>query len=415
MKSFQPNSNRIQRDIERLSLFVDPNEPGHTRIFFSEEYRKATDHIAQLMQAEAGLSVRRDTAGNLIGRIEGRVANAPCIMVGSHLDTVRGGGRFDGIAGVVAGLEVARVFKEDSQSLDHPLEIVAFLGEEPSHFGLSTTGSRAMAGKLSETMLTTATDPSGRTLGQAIDAMGGDSKRIHAAKRHPEELFAYLEMHIEQGPVLDVNEIPIGVVSGIVGITRGSIKIFGKMDHAGTTPMSIRKDALTATAEIILALENLCRQHDHLVGTVGQLDVFPNSANVVPGEVALGFEIRSLDTELNASIIESFEKEIDAIEEKRKVAAERKTWVSSPNVHFDPKMVNLATDVCNRIGVGYLEMPSGAGHDANHMAGLTQAGMIFVPSKDGRSHCPEEWTDFEDLSMGTSVLGNMIISLDKSV
>lgn len=415
MTQLQANAERIERDINALAQFTDKNESGHTRIFFSEEYKQATAHMAHLMQTEAELTVKRDTAGNLIGRMEGQKKECSTIMVGSHLDTVRGGGRFDGIAGVVAGLEVARVLKETGQHLDHALEIVAFLAEEPSPFGLSTTGSRAMAGKLSESMLTTATDPSGRTLGQAIDAMGGDYKRIYAAKRRPEELFAYLEMHIEQGPLLDQKQIPIGVVSGIVGITRGSIKIAGEMDHAGTTPMATRKDALAAAAEMILALEDLCREHDHLVGTVGQLEVFPNSANVVPGRVSLGFEIRSLDTELNAWIIECFEREIGTIENKRKVAIEPKIWVSSPSVQFDPKMITLAVDVCNRLGVGYVEMPSGAGHDANHMAELTRAGMIFVPSKGGRSHCPEEWTEFADLSLGTSVLGNMITSLDKSV
>ncbi len=414
MTQLRPNVSRIQRDIEKLSEFVNPNEPGHTRIFFSEEYRNATDHVANLMEIEAELTVRRDAAGNLIGLKNGRSKDMPSILVGSHLDTVRGGGRFDGIAGVVAGLEISRRLRETGRGLDHPLEIVAFLAEEPSSFGLSTIGSKAVAGKLTETMMATIEDSSGITLGQAIDAMGGRAECIRRARRQPAELMAYLEMHIEQGPVLEQKNIPIGVVSGIVGISRGTIRVRGKVDHAGTTPMSLRKDALSAAADIVLALENFCLKNSGLVGTIGQLAVYPNSSNVVPGEVTLGFEIRSLDSQIMALAIDHFKKEIDEVRCRRKLAIDRKIWLSSPSVHFDPKIVDLSSSVCEKLGLEHVDMPSWAGHDANHMAELTPTGMIFVPSRAGRSHCPEEWTEYEHLATGTAVLWNMIAELDKT-
>ncbi len=411
IKRISPDLNRIRRDISKMSEFVSPEEPGWTRISFSNEDRLARTHIVQLME-EANLSVRIDAAGNVIGRREGKNPG-PAILAGSHIDTVRGGGRFDGISGVVAGIEVARRLEEERMQLLHSLEVVVFIAEEPSPFGISTIGSRAMAGKLSEDVLVNLRDGQGRTLGGAIESMGGNPAKIGDAKRSSGDILASLELHIEQGPVLRSRGIPIGVVSGIVGISRGDIEVVGRMDHAGTMPMEVRKDALAAGAEVVLALEKVCRQLRGVVGTIGKVEVFPNALNVVPGRVHFGMEARSLNEAHLHETASLFKKEVDRIIRDRGVDIRLEIAITSKPVLFPTGMVRGIGRVCDSLGLSYLEMPSGAGHDMNHLAEVAPAGMIFVPSKDGRSHCPEEWTDFEEVTLGAEVLARTIFSLDE--
>jgi len=412
MLSIKPSQTRIKRDIMKFAEFVDPEEEGFTRISFSDQNLKAVEHMTVLMETEADLSVYIDTAGNLIGRREGRRPDAPSIMIGSHLDTVRAGGRFDGVAGVVAGLEVARILKEMDVMLEHPLEIVAFLAEEPSPFGLSTVGSRAMTGKLSPEIINSLKDDQGRTLPQAIRQMGGEPSNLQQAKRFPTDILAYLELHIEQGPSLEERNIPIGIVTGIVEIARGDVKVVGKNDHAGTTPMEIRHDALAAASEIVLTLEATCKASAGIVGTIGKMDVFPNSLNVIPGLVNIGMELRSLDEEIIKKAIKKFKLDLENIQHSRGIKIMCDTWTSSQKVIFDEALVTLATATCDKLEIPYLLLPSGAGHDASHLAQITQAGMIFIPSKGGRSHCPEEWTDFDHIARGAELLGSLIGEID---
>jgi N-carbamoyl-L-amino-acid hydrolase len=412
MKRLEPNLERIHRDIIKMSDFTLPEESGYTRISFSLMDKQARKHIALLMEDEAKLTIRIDPAGNLIGRREGR-NQEPAILVGSHIDTVRGGGRFDGIAGVIAGIEVGRRFEEEGIRTIHPLEVAVFLAEEPSPFGISTIGSRGMVGKLSPDLLLSLRDDEGRTLGRAIREMGGDPERITEAKRSSGDIFSFLELHIEQGPLLSSRGIPIGVVTGIVGIVRGEIEVVGRNDHAGTTPMWDRKDALAAGAEVVLALEGVCKGLDGIVGTIGKIEISPNSLNVIPGTVTLGMEIRSLQKTLLNQAISLFKDELDRIVKRRKITINLKTKLSSKPVIFNSKMVGRIVRVCEKLNMPYLEVPSGAGHDANHLAEITPTGMIFVPSKDGRSHCPEEWSEFKNIGLGVEVLANTIIELDK--
>ncbi len=411
IRRITPDLNRIRRDITKMSEFVSTEEPGWTRISFSNEDRRARAHVVQLME-EANLSVRIDAAGNIIGRREGR-GPGPAILVGSHIDTVRGGGRFDGVSGVVAGIEVARRLEEERIQTLHPFEVIVFIAEEPSPFGISTIGSRAMAGKLAADVLVNLRDGQGRTLGEAIESMGGNPAKIGEAKRSSDDILASLELHIEQGPVLRSRRIPIGVVTGIVGISRGDIEVLGRMDHAGTMPMEIRKDALAAGAEVVLALEKACRELKGVVGTIGKVEVFPNSLNVVPGKVHFGMEARSLSEALLHETASLFKKEVDQIIRNRGVEIHVEIAISSKPVLFPTGMVRRIGRVCDSLGLSYLEMPSGAGHDMNHLAEVAPAGMIFVPSKDGRSHCPEEWTDFEEVTLGAEVLACTIFSLDE--
>ena len=368
--------------------------------------------MRKLMEKEAGLHVRVDAAANMIGYRAGQ-SDRPCIMIGSHLDTVPGGGRFDGIAGVVAGLEVARRFKEEKIELHHPLEVVVFLAEEPSLFGISTIGSRAMAGKLNNHDLLNTTDSDGRTLFDAIRDMGGDPEHIGKALRSSRDILMNLELHIEQGPLLYTKGIEIGIVTGIAGIHRGSLEVLGRMDHAGTTPMSVRKDALPAAAEIILALESICDQIEGMVGTIGTLEVYPGASNVIPSKVLLCMEIRCLKQDRLESAIAEFNSSVDRISLKRKIDIKADVWPSSNPVHFDKKIIAKLAITCRESEMPYLELSSGAGHDAGHLAEIVPTGMLFIPCKEGRSHCPEEWSEFEHIGRGVEVLANTILRVDK--
>lgn len=411
MGRFETNLDRIRRDILKFSEFTSPDESGYTRISFTKEDKEAREYIVRLMTQEAGLNVRIDAAGNLIGRREGNTAG-PAILAGSHLDTVRGGGRFDGVSGVVAALESMRRFRELCIETVHPVEVVIFLAEEPSPFGLSTVGSRAAAGKLSDEQLSTLRDGAGRSLAEAVAEMGGDASRIGKARRSRDDALAYLELHIEQGPHLHAQAVQIGAVTGIVGIWRANIEVVGRNDHAGTTPMGLRKDALAAASEVILALEKLCTDADGVVGTIGRVDVFPNALNVIPGRVTLGMEIRSLHDHPAEHVSSLFEAEIEHIIEKRGVSIVFELWKSSKAVLFPSTIVKRIGNICERLGFTHAQVASQAGHDANHMAEIVPTGMIFVPSQDGRSHCPEEWTEFEDVARGAEVLAQAIYEID---
>jgi N-carbamoyl-L-amino-acid hydrolase len=364
------------------------------------------------MKDEARLSVRIDPVGNLIGRRQGR-REGPSLLLGSHLDTVRGGGRFDGVSGVVAAIEVVRRFTEKGVENVHPIEIVAFLAEEPSSFGLSTIGSRGMAGKLTPERIESLRDETGRTLGEAIREAGGDPSRLDEARRSSADVLSYLELHIEQGPCLDSQQIPIGVVTGIAGIVRGKTEVIGRSDHSGTTPMDARKDALAAGAEAVLSLERVCRKWAGVVGTVGSIDLFPNATNVVPGRMTLYWEVRSLREDLLALAVSSYEKELRRIREERGVEILFESAMSSDPIAFDPALVERIAGVCERLGIPHIQLASGAGHDASHVATIAPTAMIFIPSKDGRSHCPEEWTDIEHIGLGTEVLACTTMELDR--
>ena len=272
---------------------------------------------------------------------------------------------------------------------------------------------RAMTGQLSSDQMSRLHDPTGRNLGAAIQYIGGSPRFISSAKKNPEDIFAYLELHVEQGPSLFREKIPIGIVTGIVGIHRGTLSITGQMDHAGTTPMGVRKDALTAASEVILAIETICRLTDEIVGTVGRIDVSPNSLNVIPGTATCHLELRALRPNVAFDAISKIQAAIDDISNRRYVQIQFDIEASSEPVVFKDSMIARIRETCGRLSIPYLEMPSGAGHDASHMARLAPAGMIFIPSREGRSHCPEEWSEYEHIGIGTQLLTELFLSLDQ--
>ena len=359
--NLHPNKTRIQENIETLAMMVDETKPGWTRRPFTPWYKESRAWLKQQME-DCGMNVTIDAGANLIGKIAGKDTGLKPIMIGSHTDTVVGGGRFDGIIGVVAGLEIARRLQETGMTLRHPLEVVDFTAEEPSEFGISTIGSRAMVGHLSPEMMERS-DQSGLKLEDGIRMMGGDPEKIAEQTRQQGDVSLYLELHIEQGPVLEQSNQQIGVVTGIVGIHRYRVIVEGKPNHAGTTPMNMRFDALTGASELVLKLETLCRASytDPVVGTVGKFINEPNGANVIPGRVVFELEVRSLDAGIIEHIMEQF------LGFANQIAASRSLNISLDNLSKS-EAIRVHPDVQEKIGLACaaagstIYLPSGAGH-----------------------------------------------------
>ena len=369
-----PDLARVAGDLETLSEFSDPDAPGWTRRVFSSFDQDGRAWVAGRME-EAGLSVEVDPAGNLIGRLSGSGSSPDAIVTGSHTDTVKGGGRFDGIVGVLGAIEMVRCLRQVGARLEHDLVVVDFLGEEPNDFGLSCVGSRAIAGALDESHLDLV-GPQGGTLGEALADCGADLTALEDA-RWRQRLHCFLELHIEQGPVLEQAGVPIGVVTGIAGIHRLLVRLVGQPDHAGTTPMGVRKDALLGAAEVALAIEALAEGG---VATAGRLEISPGAQNVVPGEAELWGEARSTDEAWLESFGRGIAEAIDAIAAQRRLTASL-SWISRKQpVPVSRWLAGAISEAAASLGVEPIALASGAGHDAALMAGLGPMGMIFVPS-----------------------------------
>lgn len=408
------NADRLWADLMDLADITEPGRPW-TRRAFSPLYLTGRELIAARMRA-AGLTVRLDTAGNLIGRKEGRRAELGTLVIGSHSDTVPEGGRFDGILGVVAGLEVARVLTERAIELDHALEIYDCLAEEVSPYGLSCVGSRAIAGTLTDAMLAR-TDDTGETLDAGIRRMGGDTTRLADAKRG--DIAAFLELHIEQGPVLEDEALEIGIVTAISGVTRVLIEVIGRPDHAGTTPMALRADALVAGAELVLAVRRRAEAQSangqgHFVATVGEARVLPNAANVVPQFMSLLLDIRAEVRADLTAFLAALEGDVAAIGTTHPgVSALLKPVSDNPPAPSDPLLMADFRHAADEIGLKHRDMASGAGHDMAWFAHIAPSAMIFVPCLGGRSHCPEEWADRDAVAKGTDVLFETLLRADR--
>src|ERR1700674_1684510 len=400
---------RLQDDLASLAEFHDPDSPGWTRRVFSAPYIRSREWVATRM-SEAGLKVTRDTAGNLVGPLAG--GRGPALVTGSHTDSVAGGGRFDGPVGVLGAIEAARCIRDGGLRLRHELRVVDFLGEEPNDFGISCVGSRAVAGMLSAEHLNLG-DPAGRTLAEAMASHGADPARIGEAAWTPAEVGACVELHIEQGPVLEHAGVPLGVVSGIAGIERVLMPSPGQADHAGTMPMDARHDALCAAADAVLAVESLAMDQGHGgVGTAGRIEALPGALNVVPDHVRLWAEFRNTDVSwLEARRGRLEETVLDAARRRGVTVAIETLSRTEPIVASDSIRTAMA-DAIAGLGLDSMALPSGAGHDTVQMAKLGQVGMLFIPSAGGRSHCPEEWTAPEHLEAGVAALLATLLFLD---
>ena len=386
-----------------LARYTEPDRPW-TRRAFSKEFAAGRAWLQTEMRL-AGLTPVIDAAGNLIGRAEGREAAAGTIMVGSHSDTVAGGGRFDGIAGVIAGLEVAAALKASGRRLRHALEIVDFLAEEPNDFGLSCIGSRGMAGQLEPQMLERVS-PAGFSLKDSLAAVGAPAKPVASAVRS--DLAAFFELHIEQGPVLEQTGREIGIVTHIVGIRRLRVRFAGQASHAGTTPFALRQDALVAAARFVTSLrqavERAHSQGPFVIATVGELTVVPNAPNVVPGEVRVTVDVRSEA----APELERWSAEIETLARaacgRDARLAECTLLSASLPSACAPALAEVLRQAVTDLKLTHQDIVSGAGHDAAFVARVAPAAMLFVPSRGGLSHSSEEWTEPEALAKGVAVL-----------
>lgn len=414
-----PNLQLMQQAFKQLELLVSPDFEGWTREVFSEEYAESRNLIRRLMQ-DAGLEVRTDPAGNIIGTRAGRISRnghtAPALVTGSHTDTVRNGGRYDGVAGVLASLEIAHRLREEAVELDHDLVVVDFLGEEANPFGSSCLGSRALAGELSPTHLTARRPLGGETLGDRMRDFGLDPGRIDRARWDVGAVLAFVELHIEQGPKLHRNGIDLGVVTSITGIDRMVSRFSGQRNHAGTTAMNERRDALLAAAEAVLSIEAIgCGVTESGVGGVGtavRIEQPVGPMNAVPHDVRVAAEFRSESREWLNQARDRLLTQIADQAAARGVAVDH-TWLHDSEVVLTSNTVQSAIATAARErGYTTEALPSGAGHDSAHMAALGPAGMIFVPSIDGLSHCPEEFTPLSMFEPGVAVLFDVLKQLD---
>ena len=402
------NGKRIMDHILALAEFGKNPQGGVSRVAYSDADKQGREYVLGLMRA-AKLDVRIDEAGNLIGRRAGRLTSLPPLLFGSHIDSVPEGGNYDGVVGSLGAIEVAQTLAENNITTQHPLEVIIFQNEEG---GL--IGSRAMDGELTEKELDLVSR-SGKTIRDGIKFIGGDPAQLAQVRRRKGEIAAYLELHIEQGGILDSEKINIGVVEGIVGINWWDVTIEGFANHAGTTAMNNRQDALLAAAKFIEAVNRVVTSvPGRQVGTVGRINALPGAPNVIPGKVVLSLELRDLDA---AKINMLFEK-IQA--EARKIADESKTKFDFKEINVnipaptDPKIRSLISEAARELGLTTKLMPSGAGHDAQDMAQLGPVGMIFIPSAGGISHSPREFSHPEDIANGANVLLHTLLRLDQA-
>jgi N-carbamoyl-L-amino-acid hydrolase len=384
---------------------------GYRRLAFSDADWAAREYVTGLMR-EAGLTVRSDAFGNVVGRFPGRDPQAPAVGTGSHVDTVPEGGNYDGVVGTVGGLAAVRRLIARGP-LTHPLEFILFMSEESSRFGFATMGSKAMAGSASLSAWMKAKDPDGRDLPSVFAERGLDAAAIATAARRPGELKAFVEMHIEQGPVLEEERLQIGIVEGIAAPTRLKVTVNGVAGHSGATPMGRRQDALVGAAQVVLAVQAAAqREAAHgTVGTVGVLKAHPGAINVIPGMVEMMVDIRGIDSPSIGRAVAEVRAEMARIAEANRTPVSVETIAADQPVPMDPAVVGTIEGACRRLGIRCRRMPSGAGHDAMNMARIAPAGMIFIPCRGGISHNPDEYASPEDILTGVDALTETLYDL----
>ncbi|WP_454861156.1 allantoate amidohydrolase [Peribacillus frigoritolerans] len=393
-------SERIEKQINDLSEFTSTPGEGTTRLTYSKEDLLTRNYIKNKMM-EYGLTVKEDGFGNIFGKLDGTLKDAPSVLLGSHFDSVPNGGAYDGPAGVIVALEVAALFVENQLTPKYPLEIVALIEEEGARFGGGLMGSRGIVGTLSEESFKNLKDKDGITTIEAMSKIGLDFTL--PKRRNPNGIKAFLELHIEQGPILEEKNIPIGVVEAIVGLTQFEVTIEGKAGHAGTTPMDRRTDALVAAAQIISQLPSFAiEEGEGTVITTGRLDVLPNGANVIPNKVVFSVDIRSSKEEHINNVIRRMKELIESYQVQGIHTTAEQLLYMPPKI-LSNEIKDLLKDKSSDLEIPYCSIDSGAGHDAMVFSDVTDVGMLFVPSKAGLSHCPEEWSDARHLANGVQI------------
>ncbi len=411
MPGFAINAARINHTLDELGKFGETPE-GMDRLAFSPADVASREYTIGLMR-DAGLETRIDAAGNIIGRRAGSDDSLPAIALGSHTDTVPLGGKYDGALGVMGAIEVVKTLAGNGHVTRHPIEAIVFTNEEGTRFHRWLIGSRAMAGMLEPEDLV-AVDAEGVSLAERMGDIGGDLSRVDEATRKPGDLAAYFELHIEQGPYLYRSGTPIGVVTGITGRGVFEIDISGMSNHAGTTPMGERRDALVAASKLVVQVQRMAAEDEICrVATAGALDVLPNAVNVVPGRATVGVEIRDLDM----GALEAAERELVRMarqseeEDGVQITINRHRFTDA--VPITQGMQDWVGEAAERAGFTWERVPSGAGHDAQAIAAIAPMAMVFVPSVGGISHAIEEYSSPEDCANGTQVLLELLLLADE--
>jgi allantoate deiminase len=406
------NLERIKRDIEAIAMFNATPGNGVTRFSYSQQDKQARDYLMSEIK-KLGLKTEIDAVGNIRARLEGSNVDGRAVMIGSHIDSVRNGGKFDGIVGVIGALEVIRVIKEQGIKTKSPIELVIFAEEEGSNFGSTLVGSKFMVGRYTVDDLKRLKSSDGKTAYQVIKEFGLDIDDYSGAGFKPGEIKCMIELHIEQSVVLDNANLSIGIVEAIAGMKTLRIVFRGVANHAGATPMGLRQDPMAAAGEAIVLIEKLAKEkaYPSTVATVGRISCLPNVPNVIPGAVAFSVDVRDVKPEGIDIVVSELEKEIKLIAKTRGLDYEFEMIGQSEPVILSADVVQAIEDSVKEKGYSYMRMNSGAVHDACMLADIVPVGMIFVPSINGRSHVPEEYTRYEDIEKGCDVLLGTVIKM----
>ncbi|MGP4105963.1 Zn-dependent hydrolase [Virgibacillus sp. L01] len=404
---------RLQNTLNTLNKFTDEGQ-GINRLAYTDAEQEATKYVIGLFK-QAGLSVKVDSVGNVIARREGANPDLPVVAFGSHIDSVYEAGEYDGTVGVMAALEVIRTLNDEGIETDHPLELIVFACEESARFGISTLGSKAMVGLLEEKDIADLKDKNNLSLSDEFSKYSLNIGEIKKATRKKEEIAVFFELHIEQGPVLESNGKQIGIVTGIAGPTRFRLQIKGQSSHSGTTPMRYRKDAFLGAAEIALLLESaaISEASEGTVATVGVCDVKPGAMNVVPGMVEMDIDIRGNSTASKEVVINQLYKAINEVENNRNLKVNHTKIGDEQPTEMNPDIIRSLEETCKENEYSYELMPSGAGHDAMNMAKLFPSSLLFIPSINGLSHNPKEYTSWEQIAVGATLLEKEILKWAK--
>jgi N-carbamoyl-L-amino-acid hydrolase len=390
---------RLAESMQALGKIGETPRGGLTRVALTDDDRRGRDLLVRWMK-EAGLAVTVDQMGNIFGIRPGTEAHPPVFM-GSHADSVPSGGKYDGQLGVLCALEVLRTLNDRGTSTQHPVGMIVFTNEEGARFQPAMIASGVMAGKIPLEDAYNARDRDGLRLGDELARIG----YLGSEPCVPRPMRAYLELHIEQGPILEEGQVPLGVVEGIVAISWSRVTLHGVQDHAGPTPMRIRHDALVAAAEVVAGVRSIARKiRGDFVATVGRLDVTPNIANAIPGGVTLSVDLRDPREANLDRALAMLDQVVRAAAKREGVRANVEHYWRVPRTPFHPDVVGAVEEAAMTLGCGHRRILSGAGHDAQYMAAICPAGMIFVPSRAGRSHCEEEWTSLDDIEHGANAL-----------
>ena len=400
------NAQRVYDHCQTLGRLSELDD-GLTRVFLSPQQAQANALVLDWMR-EAGMQAHLDAMGNCVGRYEGTTPGLPCLMLGSHLDTVRDAGKYDGMLGVMSAIECVAALHATSTRLPHAIEIVGFGDEEGVRFGSTLLGSRAVAGTFDRALLDK-TDAGGMTMRDALRAFGLDPSAIDAVERRPEQVLAYAELHIEQGPVLEAEGLAVGVVTAINGGNRFSIALTGMAGHAGTVPMGLRRDALVAAGECILAVESIAASMPDVVGTVGRIDAQPGAMNVIPGRVVFSLDVRAPTDAQRQTAVAAIRAGFESITQRRNIGITFTPLWEAKTAPCAPAMQAQFAAAIKDEGLPVRHLPSGAGHDGMALIDIAPIGMLFVRCEGGISHNPAEAITLADVATGTRVFARFIV------